>query len=75
MIEPKYSIKLIASNYVQYHKEKGLHCCDWDNNCFSAVEWCHEDEDHILWTGNSEYRSVVNFCPHCGFKSTTQRIA
>ncbi len=70
MPQGRYSINLNAYNSVEYHKAMGLHCCDWGNSLSDdAVTWCHEDEDNLLWCGNSEYSSVVNFCPDCGFKS------
>lgn len=68
-MKPKYSINLNAYNYVDYHKDKGLHCCDWGDNFFGAINWCHEDENHNLWCGNGEYISLINFCPNDGFES------
>ena len=54
---------------------KDLHKCEGDtqhDGYGPAVEMCHEDEDGILWVGNGEYGSRVNYCPYCGYESRNQ---
>lgn len=75
MSSGRYSIQLNASNYEQYHKDNNLHCCNDQHEGWSgAVSWCHEDEDFALWCGNSEYSSMIKFCPFCGFASKYKEI-
>lgn len=69
--KPYYKQLLDGYNYEKYHQDNKLHCCDSMDNLHGAVSYCHEDDNNVLWCGNSEYASAVNFCPFCGVKSKT----
>ncbi len=54
---------------------KNGHDCDLDSDWDvygPAIEYCTEDVEGKLWSGNGEYQSQVNFCPGCGFQARTQ---
>lgn len=38
-------------------------------NYGSAITYCKETEEGILYVSNNEYTSQVNFCPFCGYEA------
>lgn len=54
-----------------------LHKCDPDtawHECGPAINYCEQTEDGFLLAGNSEYETMVNYCPFCGYKAPRQAI-
>lgn len=53
------------------------HHCEMPKNseiymCGPAIDYCIEYDDDLLFAGNGEYESQVNFCPICGYKAKIQ---
>lgn len=38
-------------------------------DCGSAIVYCQEYSNGVLYVTNEEYSSQVNFCPFCGYEA------